>query len=128
MKHDEFVKEVQRRAGLNSKEEAEEATASTLKTLSEHLAGGEPQNLAAQLPDELAKHLRHSGESEGEAFSAEEFFKRISDRTGASEAASREHARAVIEAINEMVSPGELGDLQEQLPPELAAMFGQDKA
>lgn len=123
MKHDEFIKEVQRRAGLDSREAAEAASAATLGTLSEHLAGGEPQDLAAQLPDELAAYLRHSGESRGEAFPAGEFFRRVGDREGAPEEAAREHARAVIDTMKKMVSGGELEDLQRQLPPDLAPMF-----
>lgn len=126
MKHDEFVKEVQHRAGLESREAAEAASAATLGTLSEHLAGGEPRDLAAQLPDELAAYMRHAGENRGEAFSAEEFFRRVGDREGTSRESAREHTRAVIETVREMVSPGELDDLRQQLPGDLAAMFGND--
>lgn len=125
MKHDEFVKEVQRRAGLESREAAEAASAATLATLSEHLAGGEPQDLAAQLPDELAAYLRRPGEGVGESFSAEEFFKRAGDREGVSEEAAREHVRAVVDTMKEMVSAGELEDLQEQLPSDLATMLAR---
>jgi uncharacterized protein (DUF2267 family) len=99
---------------------------STLGTLSEHLAGGAPQDLVAQLPDELATYLRRPGESVGESFSAEEFFRRISDRKGASEEAAPDHVRAVMETMKEMVSTGELVDLQEQLPRELAVMLGNN--
>ena len=124
MKHDEFIKEVQRRASLDSREEAEKATAATLSTLSEHLAGGEPQDLAAQLPDELAEYLRHTGESQGESFSAAEFFRRVSDREGVTEEAARNHAKAVIQSVNEMVSAGELEDVKEQLPEDLGSLIG----
>lgn len=82
--------------------------------------------MAAQLPDELAAYLRRPGESVGESFSAEEFFRRISDREGASEEAARDHARAVMETMKEMVSTGELIDLQGQLPRELAVMLGDN--
>ncbi len=50
MKYDEFISQVQRRANLASREEAERATRATLETLGERLAGGEAKDLAAQLP------------------------------------------------------------------------------
>lgn len=93
-------------------------------TLSEHLAGGEPQDLAAQLPDELAEYLRHAGEARGEPFSAAEFFRRISDREGVTEETARNHAKAVIQSMNEMVSAGELEDVKEELPEDLASLIG----
>ncbi len=62
MKYDEFINEVQTRGHMESRQEAEEATRATLQTLAERLAGGEPHNLASQLPPELAEHLRYEGE------------------------------------------------------------------
>ena len=53
MKHDEFIGQVQHRARLSSRGEAERATRATLETLAERLAGGEEQDLAAQLPAEF---------------------------------------------------------------------------
>ena len=57
MKYDEFIGQVQHRAGLGSHTEAECATRATLETLAERLAGGEAHDLAAQLPPELARSL-----------------------------------------------------------------------
>ncbi|GFE70351.1 DUF2267 domain-containing protein [Chroococcus sp. FPU101] len=42
MKHDEFIGQVQNRAGLTSREEAKVATRAVLETLAERLAGNEP--------------------------------------------------------------------------------------
>ena len=57
-KYDEFIKQVQGRGHVESREEAERATRATLQTLAERLAGGEPHDLASQLPPELAGHPR----------------------------------------------------------------------
>lgn len=58
MKYDEFIKEVQERGHMVSRESAEEAARATLRTLAERLAGGEPHDLASQLPEELAEFFR----------------------------------------------------------------------
>ena len=71
MKYDEFIKEVQTRGHIESREEAERATRATLETLAERLVGGEPHDLASQLPPELAEHLRYEGEETGNPFSLE---------------------------------------------------------
>jgi hypothetical protein len=59
MKHDEFVKEVQERGHMGSREEAESAIRATLQTLAERLKGEEAEHLASQLPPGVAEHLRH---------------------------------------------------------------------
>ena len=57
MKYDEFIAQVQRRADLKTKNEAVQAIRAVLETLGERLAGGEPKDLAAQLPSEIASYL-----------------------------------------------------------------------
>lgn len=57
VKYDEFIAQVQRRADLSTKDEAERAIRATLETLAGRLAGGEAKDLAAQLPPEIAIYL-----------------------------------------------------------------------
>ena len=83
MKYDEFIEQVRGRGHMESREEAERATRATLQTLAERLAGGEPHDLASQLPPELAEHLRYEGEQTGEAFPLDGFFERVSEKEGA---------------------------------------------
>ena len=47
MQHDEFIAQVQARARLSSRGDAERATRATLETLAERLAGGLRDKLAA---------------------------------------------------------------------------------
>ena len=61
MKHDEFIGRVQHYARLASRGDAERATRATLETLGERLAGGEPKDLASQLPPEIGLHLLQYG-------------------------------------------------------------------
>ncbi|WP_338003555.1 DUF2267 domain-containing protein [Natronoglomus mannanivorans] len=57
MQYDEFIGEVQHRAQLDSREAALSATRATLETLSERIQPGEAENLGAQLPGEIGRHL-----------------------------------------------------------------------
>ncbi len=123
MKHDEFIGQVQHRARLSSRGAAERATRATLETLAERLAGGEAKDLAAQLPLEIAEHLRGQWSALGERFSLDEFFRRVSLREGVELSDAVFHARAVIEVLNEAVSRGEMDDVRAQLPTEFDRLF-----
>jgi uncharacterized protein (DUF2267 family) len=116
MKHDEFVGQVQNRARLSSRGEAEGAIRATLETLAERLAGGQASNMAAQLPPEIGRHLDQNGG--GERFSLDEFFERVSQREDVDLPQAVHHCRAVIEVLREAVSPGEFEDMRSQLPEE----------
>lgn len=123
MKHDEFIGQVQHRARLNSRGAAEHATRATLETLAERLAGGEADDLAAQLPPELGEYLRGEGAALGERFSLDEFFQRVSLRERVDLPDAVFHARAVIEVLSLAVSKGEMDDVRAQLPAEFARLF-----
>ena len=118
MKHDEFIGQVQHHARLASRGEAERATRATLQTLGERLAGGEPKDLASQLPPEIGAYLLSGAAGKGERFSLDEFYRRVSEREGKDLPQAVFHARAVIRVLNEAVSRGEFNDILAQLPPE----------
>jgi uncharacterized protein (DUF2267 family) len=123
MKHDEFIGRVQHYARLASRGDAERATRATLETLGERLAGGEPKDLASQLPPEIGAHLLHGFAGAGERFSLDEFYRRVSEREGEDLPKAAFHARAVIRVLNEAVSKGEINDILAQLPPEFDRFF-----
>ena len=124
MKYDEFVKRVSEVAELGSREEAERAIKATFETLRERLAGNEPNNLAAQLPDELAAPLR--GEGGRDNFSLDEFYRRVGEKEGGiSQDEAIRHARAVALVLQEAVTTGEMDDIRDQLKPEYAELFGR---
>lgn len=122
MKHDEFIKLVQERGCMSSRDQAE---AATLGTLGERLAGGEPHDLASQLPPELAGYVRYDGEQQSDPFSVEEFFERVARREGVSPEEAERHARVVAEVLGEAITGGELGDVLSQLPDEYRRLFGR---
>jgi uncharacterized protein (DUF2267 family) len=116
VKFDQFVKEVRTRAELDSTERAEKVTRATLSVLGERLAGGEPGDLASQLPPEIADALR--SQSPGESFDVDEFYRRVADRegTGCTPGQAREHAMAVMSTVVDTVTPGQRDDVASQLP------------
>jgi uncharacterized protein (DUF2267 family) len=124
MKRDEFIKEVQERGHMASREEAENATRATLETLAERLRGEEAEHLASQLPPGIAEHLRHERAGAGEPLSLEQFFSRVNERDpGVDAPTAVYHARVVIEVLQEAVTKGEIDDVRSQLPAEYAPLF-----
>src|SRR5437763_16329536 len=123
MKYDEFISQVQRRADLASREEAERATRAAMETLGERLAGGEAKDLAAQLPPEIAQYLQQAYAGIQEKFSLDEFFWRVSQREGVDLTESTYHARVVIALLSEVVTLGEIENIKSQLPKDFAKLF-----
>jgi len=123
MKYDEFIAEAQRRTRSGSREEAEAATAATLMTLSERLAGGEAKDLASQLPVEIGQFLLGPTSGMGQPFSLDEFFWRVSEREGVDLNDATFHARVVSALVAEAVTMGEIENVRAQLPKDFAQLF-----
>ncbi len=123
MRYDEFVSQVQKRAELPDREHAEQAVEAVLSVLGDRLAGGEPGDLAAQLPPEAARFLDATGA--GERFSVEEFYERVAEREGrgCTPGQAREHAMAVMSTVVDTVTEGERGDLASQLPEDYGELL-----
>lgn len=123
MTYDQLIGEVQNRARLSSRGDAERATEATLQTLADRLEGGESQQLVAELPEELKGRIRVDGHHEAERLSLDDFFARVSEREGADLPEAVHHARAVISVLEEAISPGEIADIRQQLPGEFTPLF-----
>lgn len=122
MKHDEFMTKVGQRADV-SLETAEALTAATLQTLAERISGGAAEDLAAQLPAELKPHLTGADEP-AQRFGADEFVRRVAERTGADPDRARAGVRAVFTTIREAVTSGEIDDITAQLPKDFEELVG----
>ena len=122
MNADEFVAEVRTVAGFESGDQARGAISATLATLRERLAGNEPNNLADQLPSELAEPLR--GEGGQDNFSLAEFYDRVAEKEGVGREEAALHARAVGAVLQRAVTTGEMDDVRWQLKDEYAEVFG----
>jgi uncharacterized protein (DUF2267 family) len=122
MKQDEFMTKVGQRADV-SLSAAEALTAATLQTLAERISGGEAQDLAAQLPEELKPHLTGADEP-AEPFDAEEFVRRVVERSGIDSDRASAAIRAVFTTVREAVAPGEFDDVTAQLPKNFQELVG----
>ncbi|MEA2395215.1 MAG: hypothetical protein QOJ82_3106 [Solirubrobacteraceae bacterium] len=120
MDHDRFLTAVEQAAGVD-RERAELATRATLQTLAERIAAGEARDLAAQLPPELAPWIGTTTAAEG--FDVDEFLRRVAEREGVDVATAERHARAVLGALGQAVSPREFDDLVAELPKGFAALL-----
>lgn len=76
MQYDKFIGQVQHRARLASTGEAVKATRATLGVLGQRLFGGEADDLAAQLPQEIQPYLEQA--KADESFGLGEFYRRVS--------------------------------------------------
>ncbi|HEX2911847.1 MAG TPA: DUF2267 domain-containing protein [Chloroflexia bacterium] len=124
MDYNQFVKQVQARAELESPSQAVNAIQATLLTLRERLAGNEANNLASQLPSELQGFLPPKANTEETPdYGIDEFFNRVAGREGVTDEEASKHARAVMRTVAEAASGGELTDIGTQLPPEYGLLF-----
>ncbi|NLG49009.1 MAG: DUF2267 domain-containing protein [Chloroflexi bacterium] len=121
MKFDEFVGQVQNRARLASEGQAFDAIKATLTVLGQRLAGGEAEDIAAQLPSQLQEYLLKEGYQD--SFGVQEFFQRVSKLEKVDLPESVHHTRAVISVLRDAISPGEYADMLDQLPDEYKPLF-----
>ena len=135
MKYEEFIEQVQKRAHLASKSDAERATRAALETLAECISKEERYDAASQLPRGLALYLEQPflgtwnqpAPSSKRNFSLDEFFQRMSIREDVPPATAREHAHAVVSVLLEALSRGEFEDIRRQLPIEYYYEFFEGK-
>lgn len=126
MDHDQFIGQVQHRARLSSRGDAERATRATLDTLGERIADGAAQNLAAQLPKEIGEHLRRQAPARagtGEPFSLDAFIERVTEREGVDQPDAVFHARVVLEVTDEATTGGLMTKVREQFPAGFDRLF-----
>jgi uncharacterized protein (DUF2267 family) len=121
MTHDEFVGQVQHRAQLPSRGDAEAIIRAALETLGERLQRGAALHLAAQLPPEIGRHLRDADRFVH--LSVEEFYERVAQREDAGLKKAIFHAQCVFDVLCEAVSPGAVHKLREQLPAQFHECF-----
>jgi uncharacterized protein (DUF2267 family) len=123
MQHDEFIGQVQNRARLASRGDAERASRATLETLAERVPEGLADNLAAQLPHEIGEHLRRTeifaGAGTGERFSRQDFIARVAQRAGVREQQAAYLIRTVAEVVDQATQGGIMDNVAESLPSDI---------
>ncbi|MBW4538527.1 MAG: DUF2267 domain-containing protein [Myxacorys chilensis ATA2-1-KO14] len=123
MQYDEFIKHVQSYTQADSRETAEKAVVATLETLKERIVGDEASQLAAQLPEPLAKHLRGREGEFGDHFNLEEFYSRVSQKEGVDPSTAVIHVKGVFSVLNAAVTPGEFQDVKANFSKDYDELF-----
>lgn len=126
MRQDEIIAAIRESAGIEDRRRAEQAVRSTLGVLGRRLSGGEPGDVASQLPAGLADVLPREGP--GERFGVAEFYDRVArdEGGGCTPEEARRHARAVAAALKVQLTGGEFDQLAAQLPPDYADLLGTE--
>lgn len=118
-----FIRDVQRRAGLDDYERSYDLTVTTLSTLSKALPARQARQLAQWLPLELAKRLV-SQVPNAATVSPNAFVGRIGHKSGTVDTdCLTVQVRGVLQALRDTAPAGELGDTIAQLPAPIAALF-----
>ena len=120
MSSDEFMGEVERRAGI-SREDAERTTIAVLQELCDRLTGDEAFDLLSQLPYRLKKALIVSPAPL--RISKDEFVERIARELEIPPDEARTRIRAVFATLRQAVSWGAFEDVLEQLDPDYADLL-----
>lgn len=123
MQYQEFVERVESRITPAQTAAAELAIASTLATLGERITGGEAEDIAAQLPEELKGPLYDRETGDAQEFSLDEFYERVARREDVSVKEATEHVAAVMRVLREALSGGEVEDVISQLPAEFEPLL-----
>ena len=122
MQYEVFLNKVQDRIGPTQPDDARRAIIATLETLGERISGGEANDLAEQLPEELKEPLQQAGE-DNEEFSLDEFLRRVGEREDVETDVARNYTSAVMTVLKEAISGGELDNIRAQLPQEFEPLF-----
>lgn len=122
MDYQTFIRNICEASG-GSEQQAERVAHETLRVLAGRLDEGEANDLAAQLPQELADTVKGAA-PRLDKVSLEQFYQRVSAAAGVDDRAEAErYARAVIGTMSEAVTQGELRDVFAQLPGEYHDLF-----
>ncbi len=125
MNHDEFVGQVQHRAHLPSRGDAETIIRATFETLGERLQPRAAAHVAAQLPPELGRHLQ---DRTFEHLSVHDFCERVAEREHADVKKAVFHARCVYDTMRDAISPGTVRKVERQLPAEFLGLLRPEEA
>jgi len=124
MKRDEFIKRVQEKVQVSSKDEAIWITDTVLKTLSDRLTEKEAFDLASQLPHEL-QGIVGGAKERVVKMNRQEFVNKVADNLNIAPDESERYIKATFSVLKSAVVPGEIRDVLDQLPKDLAAMLAE---
>ncbi len=113
MDYSEFVDLVQKNSHLPDRADAENATRATLETLGEVLRDSGRDKLASQLPKEMKSFLYLR---DYDLYQLQEFYRRVGARSDSGYYDAAERAKAVMAALSEAITPGQMDEVLAELP------------
>ncbi|WP_306056265.1 DUF2267 domain-containing protein [Natronococcus wangiae] len=125
MQEDEFYNLVQETSHLDTIDRAQVASEAVLESLGEALTGGEAEDVASQLPPELAGVIEDA-DHDGAGYDRGEFVERVGEHlrgTGVEPDDAEQYTDGVTDAIAVALTEGELEDLKAQLDDDLHPLF-----
>lgn len=123
----EMIDLVQQRAGLDSRQIAEETLTAVAEALAEREMNGAQDNFASQLPDELATIVQAHDKSSREKYDAADFMQRVGEQLGTSEDDTKSRVHAAFSSMVDGVSEGEQVDIMNALPADLSPYATWDR-
>ena len=125
MQFEEFIRQVQERSGMETREESLAITRAVLETLGERVDRRVRNGLEAQLPNELKAFLLAREENPDE-YDLAEFYNRVAARADLNYQDATEQTRQVFAVLQQAIAGGEHQDLLQSLPDEYAELFKQE--
>jgi uncharacterized protein (DUF2267 family) len=128
MQESQLLSAVRDTGQLSDQDQARDAVRATLGVLGRRLSGGEPHDLASQLPKGIADALPEQGA--GERFGVDDFYQRVAEAESgeATPEEARRHSRAVMAALKAGLTGREFDHIAEQLSPDYADLLGTGPA
>jgi uncharacterized protein (DUF2267 family) len=121
MKYRTFMGQAQHRLELDELGPAVRVTRAVLTTLGERIDPGEATDLASPLPMEVDRYLTER--STGEKFHFDAFLDRVGERAGVERSAANYYAQTIVGLVSEVVPPGNIEKVRNQLPEEFDPIF-----
>ncbi|GGW78230.1 DUF2267 domain-containing protein [Streptomyces caelestis] len=125
MQYHEYLARVRELGEYDSQEEAAKVTEAVLSVLAQRISPGEVDDLASQLPGPLGQTLAAARPQQAESFGIDGFCRRVAERIGARPRTAEWDAGAVLTALADAVSGGELNQILSRLPSGYAVLFGK---
>ena len=123
MTKDEFLGAVQQRLDLTDKTEAETATRSVLAATADRLTPEEANDLAAQLPHEMAEFIRRRRPGV-QKMDRNTYIGRIQGDLDLMKPTQAEQvAKGILSVVRDAVGEGEWQDVVSQMPMDMKDMF-----
>ena len=126
MQYDEFIRQVQDQANLESPDEGAGITRAVLETLGERLDRTVRDGVEAQLPRELKGFLLNRAGPAPERYNLVEFYKRVGARADLKYYDAAERTWQVFAVLKQAIPEGEVQDILKSLPEEFGELFGKD--